>query len=795
MKKIATVGWCFYPGIGLHLAFVLTGKNIKGGKKKFFLYLPCILILILAIYWFPPLVKKPDSLYDVYSMLSLLVTLSYIGMSIIMIYIWGKKSKSIKEKKQSKLIVFTGFASYILGVIFHNILPLFNIKTYFIGQILGLIWAYGVYYAITRYKFLNLTSSYAAESIVGKIKDMIVLLDTENCIIYFNNQFGNVLGYNHNDIYGKHYLTIFDKDFSLSEKKQENLCIPINKEMIPCDVLSTKIYDKDGDFIGTILIINDIRETKKLRNEIIERKNAETSLRNLLDNSGQGFLSFSENLIIHKEYSEFCKKIFGEELCKKTFPEILYKENKIQNSNFGIILLDSFKTKNLQQLPDFAIVKGKYIGLEYKFVCANNKQNIMVILTDVTKEVKLRRKIEGILLGNRTSYNLLIQNARDSILLHRDGKLIFVNESAAKILGFIRPEELEGKDLYDLTPVDLREYIKEKYDEVYEKKDKILSFRGKCRKKDGQIIEVEYKSTYFMYDGKSTILSIIRDITQEKQIEKLKKEAKKNKKILEETLENNKVITEFFTNVSHELKTPLNVIFTATQTLMMYENNEITIEKRKHYYLMIKQNCYRLTRLINNLLDISRIDSGFIKSDFKNSNIIQIIEDVSLSVVPHLESKGIKLIFDCNVEERIMAIDVDKIERIILNLISNSIKFTDRGGNISVTVFDRGDIVDIYIKDTGIGIPLDKLQIIFERFNQVDKTLSRNREGSGIGLYLVKSFVEIHEGSISVDSILGQGSEFKITLPVRLIEETQEDEKLKEVNIERINIEFSDIYK
>jgi signal transduction histidine kinase len=143
-----------------------------------------------------------------------------------------------------------------------------------------------------------------------------------------------------------------------------------------------------------------------------------------------------------------------------------------------------------------------------------------------------------------------------------------------------------------------------------------------------------------------------------------------------------------------------------------------------------------------------------------------------------------------------MAFDVDMIERIILNLLSNAVKFTSPGGNISVNINDEDKYVNITVRDSGIGIPEDKLSIIFDRFRQVDKSLTRNTEGSGIGLNLVKSLVKLHGGEINAYSIEGTGSQFVVKLPVTL---TEEDEAAATIDIpqekvERVNIEFSDIY-
>ncbi|MGE5627578.1 MAG: ATP-binding protein [Solirubrobacterales bacterium] len=256
---------------------------------------------------------------------------------------------------------------------------------------------------------------------------------------------------------------------------------------------------------------------------------------------------------------------------------------------------------------------------------------------------------------------------------------------------------------------------------------------------------------------------------------------------------------DIFANVAHELKTPLNVIFSANQLMEYYLNNasmENNLDKISKSISIVKQNCYRFTKLINNIVDLSKMDSGFFKLNLTNENIVQLVENIVQSVTEYVARKGINIIFDTNTEECITAVDSDKIERIILNLISNAIKFTNSGGSIIITVLNKVDTVEISVLDSGTGIEKKNLANIFERFYQVDKSLSRNTEGSGIGLSLVKSIVELHGGQITADSWVGEGSVFKIDLPVRTVKEKEVKGKASssDKRIEMINIEFSDIY-
>lgn len=276
---------------------------------------------------------------------------------------------------------------------------------------------------------------------------------------------------------------------------------------------------------------------------------------------------------------------------------------------------------------------------------------------------------------------------------------------------------------------------------------------------------------------------------------------KQTKKALDEMVEYDTLKNQFFANISHELKTPLNVILSALQYCdLIYlrgsiEENKATLKK---YKSIIKQNSYRLLKTLDDLIDITKIDSSDFKLTLGNYNIVEVVEEIALSASSFIKCKNIELIFDTDTEEKIIACDPYVIERIVLNLLSNSIKFTNPSGSIWVNVHDKDDFVEIIVKDTGIGIAKDKQEIIFERFIQIDKSLRRNTEGSGIGLSLVKSLVELHEGTIKVQSEVNKGSEFVITLPSYIIPneaiEENIDSLIKKSNDERVTIEFSDIY-
>ncbi|ACO85033.1 PAS domain-containing sensor histidine kinase [Clostridium botulinum] len=433
---------------------------------------------------------------------------------------------------------------------------------------------------------------------------------------------------------------------------------------------------------------------------------------------------------------------------------------------------------------------GYYVNIQ-KEDLRQKEEEVNILANKLDQKEMQKRCMEQLLIKNENCYNLLIRNSKDAILVHRYGKIIFANERLKQMLGYRKEYNFEDIDIKSLIPKDEYNTVKNKLENLYYGSENVVNFQHNVINNKEKTIQ--NTSTYVIYDGMPTIFSILHDVTSKIQVEKLEQDVKKNIELLNESREYNKLITEFLSNISHELKTPLNVIFTAVQLLGFYEK-DVDYEKQDKYLKLIKQNCYRLMKLINNLLDTTKLDSGYLKLNLVNYNIVNLIEEITLSVTSYAESKGINIIFDTNVEEKIIAVDTDKIERIILNLLSNSIKFTNAGGNIFVNVKDCGENVYVHVKDTGVGIPSDKLESIFERFFQVDKTLKKNKEGTGIGLHLVKSFVEMHNGTVTIKSELGQGTEFIIKLPAVVCEEQIKSKNIiYEANIERINMEFSDI--
>ena len=276
----------------------------------------------------------------------------------------------------------------------------------------------------------------------------------------------------------------------------------------------------------------------------------------------------------------------------------------------------------------------------------------------------------------------------------------------------------------------------------------------------------------------------------------------KDKKNLKHAVEIESLKSEFFANLSHEFKTPLNIILSTVQLVMNYieVNNEYPDYNMFNKCLSnIKQNSYRILKIANNLIDMSKIDGNFYSINMGNYNIVEVVENIVQSLAEYMKDNKRNIIFDTMEEEIITACDPDQIERIILNLLSNAMKFTSHGGNIYVDmeVNDRCNKVIIKISNDGEKINFEDRLRIFERFTQSESLLTRRAEGTGIGLTLVKSLVKLHHGEVYVNTEFEEGTQFCIELPIRKIKNFKNNnvrEKSIVSKVEKFNIEFSDIY-
>lgn len=423
---------------------------------------------------------------------------------------------------------------------------------------------------------------------------------------------------------------------------------------------------------------------------------------------------------------------------------------------------------------------------------------------DITKQESLKKALDITIDNLNASENFLtlnFQKANSGILLSdKNGKIILFNDALCKMLGY-NMQELMNLNIYDIMHTE--DIIKNRYliNILAEKKVEDISMEARLLLRTGAYVWVNFYSRLSVngtgYDD--YILSYIENISEKKTAENMIREQREEIKSNRAELEFNKLKNKFFSNLSHEFKTPLNLIFSSLHLIEMYINKQTSFsedKKIKKYTGIIRQNSYRLLRLVHNLIDLTKMSIDDYHLKLKKCDLIALIKQIISSVELYMKESERKFIFSCKIKDKELTCDPLAIERILLNLLSNAIKFTKKGDKIILSITEQKGLVLISVKDTGIGIKNDKLGMIFEKFRQVDETFKRGSEGSGIGLCITKYLVELHGGSIKVKSEYGKGSEFIVEIPIynnSYYYNTSENGDVVELT-NKVDIEFSDIY-
>ncbi|MFR4161443.1 MAG: ATP-binding protein [Paraclostridium sordellii] len=365
----------------------------------------------------------------------------------------------------------------------------------------------------------------------------------------------------------------------------------------------------------------------------------------------------------------------------------------------------------------------------------------------------------------------------------KHGVYLYCNEAFDELIELDR-DNIIGKKDYDLNIDEERvKMYKDADNKVIKHKVTTVDELYVERKSGDKYIEITKVPLWDYRKKVIGVIGIVIDLTQKKATE----------------IELEKLRLDFFSNLTHEFRTPLNLIFSSVQLIDQSISNikkgDVNVLIR--YLRIIEQNGMRLLKLVNNLIDSTRIDSGCLDYNPQNKDIVAFVENICESVVEFSHSQNIDLIFDTDQEEKIISFDSDKMERIVLNLLSNAIKYNKENGRIDVGIKCNEDYIDINVRDTGVGIPSDKIEDVFEKFKQVDNRLTKISEGSGIGLSIVKSLVALHNGMIDVSSKVGVGTEFKVKIPnkIQRLEGNKYLIRNESINMnKKIQIEFSDIY-
>lgn len=682
----------------------------------------------------------------------------------------------------------------------------------------------------------NYKKEYTLEDLkylIDNIPYALWLKGSDGIYKYVNKYYAELTNMNVEDIIGK-------SDYDIRDKKTSELLLTQDREILTNEktVFNKKVYvdmgvknffevskmiiknNKNEKLIGGIGRNITINETlyeeieKSTLTLLSDRKEENHSqlpyiLKSALKASGINIFVFDEE---HRKMKLFLKT-YSDDIIPKDYSFYISEEDKekcIRANHEHKCLETNYKGKFLNNYVRtyFIEFESELIGILNVYY--ENKDSYFHIEEHVIRDVCDRL---GVIIKNRMLTNkyktemqkrketekklqIFLQNSIDFYIIYDLDKLCFHNENSRK-----RLEDFFGYNIKEINRRHNMKILRHPDDEKRIKK--IYMMAKECSKIEGVTIRYlcadnKYKSVkwnirYISQDNNLYITG--KDITASLELEEEKKE-------LEKTVEMEILKTDFFANMSHEFKTPLNIILTTVQVLLDKMNNYETLcdeDTLRKYLKGIKQNSYRLLKIVNNIMDITKIDSGSYELELGNYNIVSVIEDIVLSVAGYFNQNKRNIVFDTMEEEIILACDPMKIERIMLNLLSNSLKYTNEDGNIKVFIDidkDKNEAV-ISVENDGPPISDENKEKIFERFTRSENLLTRKAEGTGIGLFLVKMLVELHGGRIYVDSSQLKGTKFIFVLPIKLIEEKKENYTYtKQIvsKVETFNIEFSDIY-
>ena len=595
----------------------------------------------------------------------------------------------------------------------------------------------------------------------------IFILDINKKFIYSNEAFNMLI----QDYKNKENRIDISKYLQFKFPKYKNLMDEIKKIVTEArGNLNIKSYDGKiyrlecitdiiDERLVIVCILKDITQTTLIQNKLEESENM---YKNLMDVLNEGVIIHDNKNIkyINDKGLEILdinigkKEIFIEDI--KNIVSKKFREKFLSNIQLVI------SRKEEKVINKIELINGRIVELVTTNIKLNDEDLLISIVIDITE---LENTIMNIEQSEKT-YKLLLQTLPEGIVIVNPTtkKHIYRNEASIRMLKTIGLEKLNES---------IKTYLKE---------ENYGNFR---RFTIDKLNNVDISLAIVKREEEGSLIVVFRMLDCEFKSIQLEKELNRIK-------EKNKFKTEFLSNVAYDIKKPINKIF-ETNNNLIENKGKYNSENINNHTRLVKQNCYRLIRLLNNIEYVSRIDNGTCTLELRKCDIVKLLENIVKISKTYTDKKGIDISFKSEVNKKILSLDIDKVEKIILNILSNAIKFTDTGGRIDINLYMENEQVCISIKDTGIGIPKDKTEVIFENFEQLDTTLSRGCEGTGMGLSVVKKLANLNNIKINVESELNKGSEFIITLPNNIV---SKNIKLQDkfAQDEKIDIEFSDIY-
>jgi PAS domain S-box-containing protein len=368
---------------------------------------------------------------------------------------------------------------------------------------------------------------------------------------------------------------------------------------------------------------------------------------------------------------------------------------------------------------------------------------------------------------SKQRFNAIWEAAADAMVVSdADGIVVAANPAYYQLYGY-QKEQVLGHSFAIIFPEDKREWAIGLYRELFQRHTDVPMYESTIHCADGSARIVETRATWITFDdGQPALLSVIRDITARKQLEEEHDALLSREHAARIEAENALRIRDQFLRVAaHELKNPLTALQGYTEVLQRRAAREQTLNERDQRVLqIIASQAKRFHGLIDSLLDIGRIQAGGLSIERRPLELCSLVRMLVDEIQPSLEQHTLQL--ECEAEALIIAGDTARLEQVVQNLFQNAVKYSPSGGVVTVRVYRQNDRAYLSVSDQGIGIPQVAQAHLFQQFYRATNVEAQQIQGMGIGLYVVKEIVALHDGEITVESHEGEGSTFTVSLPL-----------------------------